>query len=59
MARINAEHQRVTNITGKRASLKKDGYAAGPVPESMQPTKAGKTDFVEYNGPNVAKGSWK
>lgn len=51
---LNNTHKRVSNNTGKNASFKKDGYARGPVPESMQGSKVGKTEHRGYSGPDVA-----
>ena len=47
-------HKKVSNNSGANASIKRDGYAKGPVPESMQGTKVGKTEFKGYTGPDVA-----
>lgn len=46
---------RVSSITGKTGSKKKDGYAAGSVPSSMLGTKAGKVEGEGYSGPNVTR----
>jgi hypothetical protein len=49
-------HRRVRNTGyGKQPTLKRDGYARGPVPESMIGTKTGKTSRVGYSGPPVAR----
>lgn len=54
---INAKHQKVSGqSTGKNAEFKKDGYAAGPVPDSMIGTKVGLTNHEGYSGPSVAQG---
>lgn len=59
MADINAKHQKVSGkSSGTNAPLKKDGYAAGRVPLSMQATKVGKTHGKGYSGPNVQQGSF-
>lgn len=47
-------HKRVSGNTGKNATFKKSDYAKGPVPESMQGTKPGKTEHAPYSGPDVA-----
>lgn len=58
MANINAKHQKVSGkSTGKNYEYKKDGYARGPVPKSMQGTKVGLTNHEGYSGPDVAKGT--
>lgn len=53
---LNAKRMKVSGSTaGTKASIKKDGYAAGKVPDSMIPKKLGKGPNVPYSGPNVAK----
>jgi hypothetical protein len=54
---INAKHQKVSGkSSGTNAEFKKDGYAAGPVPDSMIGTKEGLTNKKGYSGPSVAQG---
>ena len=54
---INSKHQKVSGqSSGQNYDYKKDGYARGPVPKSMQGTKVGLTNHVGYTGPDVAKG---
>lgn len=54
----NSKHQKVSGkSSGKNAAFKKSGYAAGPVPESMIPTKVGLTNHKGYSGPEVARGT--
>lgn len=43
--------------TGTNAPKKMDGYAKGPIPPSMIPTKVGVTNKKGYTGPNVARGT--
>jgi hypothetical protein len=58
MASINSKHQKVGGkSSGKNYDFKKDGYARGPVPKSMQGTKVGLTNHEGYSGPDVAKGT--
>ena len=40
---------------GKQPTVKKDGYAAGRLPDSMKGTKDGITDQNGYSGPPIAK----
>lgn len=57
MATINSKHQKVGGkSSGKNYEYKKDGYAKGPVPKSMQGTKVGLTNHQGYSGPDVATG---
>ena len=57
MATINSKHQKVSGkSSGTNYDYKKDGYARGPVPKSMQGTKVGLTNHVGYTGPSVATG---
>ena len=57
MASINSKHQKVSGkSSGTNYDYKKDGYARGPVPKSMQGTKVGLTNHVGYTGPSVAQG---
>lgn len=52
---LNQKRVRVSGTSaGTRASKKKDGYAAGRVPESMIPKKLGAGPGVNYSGPNHA-----
>jgi hypothetical protein len=54
---INSKHQKVSGkSSGTNYDFKKDGYASGPVPKSMQGTKVGLTNHVGYTGPSVAQG---
>lgn len=55
MGEIRSVHQKVSSSTGKTGTKKRDGYAAGRVPESMIGTKVGKTPGKGYSGPNVAQ----
>lgn len=52
---MNTTQQKVTSF-GTNATKKTDGYAKGPIPESMIPTKVGVTNKKGYSGPNVARG---
>lgn len=57
MAQINSKHQKVSGkSSGTNYEFKKDGYASGPVPKSMQGTKVGLTNHQGYTGPSVATG---
>jgi hypothetical protein len=57
MASINSKHQKVSGkSSGTNYDYKKDGYAKGPIPKSMQGTKVGLTNHVGYTGPSVATG---
>lgn len=40
---------------GSTGKVKKDGYAAGPVPTGQVGTKTGKTPHAGYSGPSVAQ----
>lgn len=55
MAELNAKHVKAGNHS-LSPPFKKDGYAKGPVPKSMQGYKQGKGKGVKYSGPDVAKG---
>jgi hypothetical protein len=52
---MNSTHQKVSSF-GQTAAKKTDGYAKGPIPPSMIPTKVGVTNKQGYTGPNVARG---
>lgn len=58
MGQINSKHVKASNSTGETGTMKKDGYAAGSVPKSMQMSKPGKTNKKGYSGPNVARGTF-
>lgn len=49
------DSSKVSNIAGKIASYKKDGYAGTSVPDSMVGNKVGKTEKQGYTGPNVSR----
>ena len=36
---------------GRTGTIKRDGYATGPVPEAARGVKVGKTDREGYSGP--------
>jgi len=58
MATINSKHQKVSGKSaGTNYEYKRDGYASGPVPKSMQGTKVGLTNHQGYSGPSVAQGT--
>ena len=54
---MNTKHVKVSNVTGTTGTFKKDGYAAGRVPDGMVGTKPGKTNKKGYSGPSVAEGT--
>lgn len=45
---LNTKHVKASSSTGKTGTIKRDGYAAGPVPSGQVGTKNGKP----YSGPN-------
>ncbi len=51
------DSSKVSNVAGKVAEKKKDGYASGPVPDSMIGNKPGKVERQGYTGPSVARAS--
>ena len=51
------DSSKVSNVAGKVAEKKKDGYATGPVPESMIGNKVGRTEKQGYTGPSVTRAS--
>ncbi len=51
------DSSKVSNVAGKVAEKKKDGYATGPVPESMIGNKPGRTEKNPYSGPSVTRAS--
>ena len=58
MATLHSKHQKVSGkSSGTNYEFKKDGYARGPVPQSMQGTKVGLTNHKGYTGPSVATGT--
>lgn len=57
--RLNSKHEKVSGkSTGKNAPMKKSGYAAGSIHESLIGTKPGLiqggSNPRPYTGPNVA-----
>lgn len=48
---------KASSSTGRNAPQKKDGYAAGDVPDAMIGAKPGKVEGAGYSGPNVTKAS--
>lgn len=59
MAKFHGQQQTKVsgNSTGETMTPKKDGYAAVNVPRAARMAKQGKTNRVQYSGPNVAQAS--
>lgn len=55
---VGAKTKKAGSSTGQNAPYKKDGYAKGPIPPSMIPTKPGKTNHKGYSGPEVQQGEF-
>ncbi len=49
------DSSKVSSITGKNATFKKDGYAGTSPPDSMVGNKPGKVERQGYTGPNVSR----
>jgi hypothetical protein len=50
---VKSRHKKVSNNHGSNAEIKRDGYAAGSVPQMSRATKPGKTEHHPYSGPEI------
>lgn len=60
MAASTIRHTKVTGSSGgTTGKMKKDGYAAGKVPDVVVGGKPGKVKGQGYSGPNVTRGGFE